>query len=394
MFKLLSVSSIAAKLPVALLVSLLALGALQFSQAQETQEEDAPKAEVGPILEKIKAAIPGLVPEGKAEKNPEKEEPAVDVPRTAVVKHGPRYLKMHLFDGSVLTGDLSIAEITVDTQFGKLVVPIEKIRNFSPGLDSFPEIAAQITDKIKSLGSDDYKTREAAHKELSAMGVKIQRELEKFVADDNAEIKRHVGEILKEIEEATEEQADDENPVEQPWIRLDTVVTTDFTVVGKVSPAEFKVASRYGELNVKLADVRRAERDAGAKESFRRSVTVQGENLAQRSFKSTGVRVQAGDRITVKAEGSIVMSPWGSNASSGPDGAPNYGWYIPNQIAGGTLVGKIGDKGVIFKVGRQSTIVAKNSGVLQLAIGMQGDYAGEGYQFPGEYRVKLKIDPK
>jgi hypothetical protein len=45
-------------------------------------------------------------------------------------------------------------------------------------------------------------------------------------------------------------------------------------------------------------------------------------------------------------------------------------------------------------VGRQLTMVAKSSGVLQLAIGMQGDYSGDGYQFPGEYKVKLKIDPK
>jgi hypothetical protein len=360
-------------------------------------QEEEPAAE-GRIIERIKAAIPGVIggpakPEEK--KKTEKEEPAVDVPRTTVVQHSPRYLKLHLFDGSVITGDMSIAEITVETQFGKLVVPIEKIRSFSPGLDSFPELSAQIVEKIKLLGSDDYKTREQAHKDLSAMGVKVRHELEKFIADENVEIKRHVGEILKEFEEASEEQADDEEgQAEKPWIRLDTVVTTDFTVVGKVAPTDFKVNSKYGDLNVKLADVRMAERDASVKESFRRNLTVAGENLAQRSFKSTGVRVQAGDKITFKAEGSIVMSPWGSNASSGPDGAPNYGWYIPNQIAGGTLVGRIGEKGQIFKVGRSSTMVAKSSGVVQLAIGMQGDYAGDGYQFPGEYRVKVKIDPK
>lgn len=360
-------------------------------------QEEEPKAEER-IIERIKAAIPGVIgapPKPGEAKKPEKDEPTVDVPRVVAVKHGPRYLKLHLFDGSVITGDLSIAEITVDTQFGKLVVPVEKIRRFSPGLDSFPEVSAEIEGKIKLLGNDDYKTREQAHKDLSAMGIKVQRELEKFSADENAEIKRHVGEILKEFEEAAEENSDDdEGQAEQPWIRLDTVVTTDFTVVGKISPADFKINSKYGDLNVKLADVRMAERDAGTKESFRKNVSVAGENLAQRSFKSTSIRVQAGDKITFKAEGSIVMSPWGSNASSGPDGAPNYGWYIPNQIPGGTLVARIGDKGAVFKVGRQLTLTAKNSGVLQLAIGMQGDYAGEGYQFPGEYRVKLRIDPK
>jgi hypothetical protein len=374
------------------LFAALALLPISLFSTLQAQEKDEAEAAPAPLIEKIRAAIPGEA--AKPEKKPEKEEPTVDVPRTAVVTHGPRYLKLHLFDGSVLTGDLSIAEITVDTQFGKLTIPIDKIRNFSPGLDSFPELSEQIVAKIKSLGSDDYKTREAAHKELSGMGVKVQRELEKFIADENAEIKRHVGEILKEFEEAAEDADDEENAGEQPWIRLDTVVTSDFTVVGKVSPAEFKVASKYGDLNVKLADVRRAERDAGAKESFRKSVTVAGENLAQRSYKSSGVRVQAGDRITFKAEGSIAMSPWGGNASSGPDGAPNYGWYIQNQIAGGTLVARIGEKGQVFKVGRQLSMVAKQSGVLQFAIGMQGDYAGEGYQFPGEYRVKVKIDPK
>lgn len=372
-------------------VGLSVSGWFGFVAAQEDVPVEAPR-----IIERIKAAIPGVADPAKPDdkKKTEKEEPTVDLPRVATVQHSPRYLKLHLFDGSVIAGDLSIAEISVETQFGKLTVPIEKIRSFSPGLDSFPELSAQIVEKIKKLGDDDYKTRETAHKELAAMGVKVQRELEKFTSDDNAEIKRHVNEILKELEEAAEERDEEDEQVDQPWIRLDTVVTSDFTVVGKVSPAEFKVNSKYGDLNVKLADVRRAEREAGAKESFRKSVTVAGENLAQRTFKSTGIRVQAGDKITFKAEGSITMTPWGGNASSGPDGAPNYGWYIPSQIAGGTLVGKIGDKGTIFKVGRSSTLTAKQSGVLQLAIGMQGDYAGDGYNFPGEYRVKLKIDPK
>ena len=44
--------------------------------------------------------------------------------------------------------------------------------------------------------------------------------------------------------------------------------------------------------------------------------------------------------------------------------------------------------------GASSTFVAKQSGTFQLAIGMQNEYANEGYQFPGEYRVKLKVDPK
>lgn len=332
----------------------------------------------------------------KKTENPTEEEPAVEIPRAPVVPLGPKHIRMHLLDGSVISGDLTVSEIEVATQFGKLVVPIAKIRSFTPGLDSYPKLAKSLDEKIANLGSDDYKTRELAHKELAGLGVKVLRELEKHAADENPEIKRHVGEILKELEEVAEEQSDEfeEGTAEQPWIRQDTVVTTDFTVVGKVSPSEFKMESKYGPLNIQLADVQMAERETGVKEIFRRNVTVAGENLAQRGFKSSGLRVQAGDKITVRAEGSLVMSPWGSNSMSTPDGGQNFGWYIPNQIPGGALVARIGDKGTVMKVGRQATFVAKSSGTLQFAIGMQGEYANEGYNFPGEYRLKVKVDPK
>ncbi len=336
---------------------------------------------------------PGAPAEGAADAA--KEEAAIDVPRKPVAQLGPKHIRLHLFDGSVISGDLSVSEVEVETSFGKLVVPIEKIRSFTPGLDSNPKQIAELEALVNNLSSDDYKTREQAHKDLAALGPKISQELERYTGSDNAEIKRHVSEILKEFEAAAEEAGgDEESTVEQPWIRLDTIVTTDFTVVGKVSPAEFTIQSKYGPLNVKLADVKLAAREQGVKESLRKTVTVEGNNIAQRGFKSSGIRVEAGDKIILRAEGNVVMSPWGSNAATGPDGAPNYGWYIPNQIPGGALVARIGDKGTIFKVGRQSTFTAKTSGVLQLAIGIQPEYANEGYQYPGQYSVKLKIEPR
>ena len=339
---------------------------------------------------------PGVAPAASSDvKPPDKDEPIVEVPRGPVVELGPKHLRMHLLDGSVISGDLSISEVEVETSFGKLVVPIDKIRSLRPGLDSNPKMLAHIEGLIKGLSDDDYKTREQAHKDLAAMGVKIRNELQRFAADENAEIKRHVGEILKELEEQSEQQADDDpSAVEQAWIRLDTLVTTEFTVTGKVSPQAFQISSKYGPLTIQLGDIKEGERQTAVRESLRRNITIDGSNIAQRSFKSSGIRVQAGDKISIKADGSVVMSPWGSNAAASPDGAPNYGWYVPNQIPGGALVARIGDKGTVFKVGRQSTFVAKNSGVLQLAIGMQAEYANEGYQYPGQYQVKLRVDPK
>ena len=350
---------------------------------------------IGPAIGGVPADVKPADPNDPAA--PAADESAVDVPRKPVADLGPKYIRLNLLDGSVISGDLSVSEITVETPFGNLVVPIDRIKSFTPGLDSYPKVLADLDALIKNLGSDDYQTREQAHKDLAAMGIKIRRELDRFVNDENAEIKRHVGEIIKEIEEQNQEVDgfDEEGGGgTQPWIRLDTVVTSDFTVVGKVTPKQFEIASKYGPLTVQLADVQKGERDTGTRESLRKSMTVEGTNIAQRSFKSTGIRLQAGDKVTVRADGNVIMSPWGSNAATGPDGAPNYGWYVANQIPGGALVGRIGDKGQVFKVGRQSTFTAKSAGVLQLAIGIQPEYANEGYQYPGQYNVKLKVEPK
>jgi hypothetical protein len=366
-----------------------ALSLYALSQVARAQEEIIRR-----VIEGVKVAPAPAA--AKPAEEPAKPEEEVDVPRAPVVPLGPQFIRLHLQDGSVISGDLSIKEIEVDTQFGKLTIPIDKIRSFVPGLDSNPKADEQIQKLIKDLGSDDYKTREQAHKDLAAMGIKVQKELEKYANDENAEVKRHVTEILKELEEAAAEQEDFDDPGAgaQPLIRLDTVVTTDFTVVGRVSPPQFNIQSKYGPLTIRLADISKGERETAQRESLRRTVDVNAAHLAQRGFKNTGIRVQAGDRVTIKAEGSIVMSPWGGNARSGPDGMPNYGWYIPGQIPGGALVARIGDKGTAFKVGSSSTFVARQAGTIQLAIGMQAEYANEGYQFPGEYKVRLKIDPK
>ncbi len=210
-------------------------------------------------------------------------------------------------------------------------------------------------------------------------------------------MKRHISEIMKEFELLAEEESDDdsgEGNSPKVWIDEDTVETTDFTVVGKITPAKFEITSKYGELTVALGEIVEAARPVDSRESIRKSVSVQGTNLAQRSFKSTGIRVQAGDRVTISSSGSIVTSPWGSNASSGPDGMPNYGWYVPNSIAGGSLVYRIGDKGQITKAGSKVSFTAKSSGTLQLAIGMMAEYANEGYNFPGEFKSKIKVDPQ
>lgn len=332
----------------------------------------------------------GEKPQDKAQEKPaEPEEPN----RKPAEPLRPRQIKLFLNDGTIIAGDLTIDSFNVQTEFGNLKVPIEKLRMLTPGLDSTPGVAEKINKLIADLGADDYKIREEAHRELVEMGAGIRAELDRFAADENAERRRHVGEISKAIEEQAAELEEENGASGQPWIRQDTVVTHDFTVVGKVTPDQLTVTSKFGTLNVAIADLIRAERSEDTKTSMRKNVAVEGTNLVQRSFKSSGIRVQAGDKISIKADGLITMTPWGGEQQSTPDGGANWGQYT-NGIPGGALVAKIGDKGNVFKVGRSYTFTAKQAGVLQFAVAMQNQFANEGYNYPGKYDVRVRVDPK
>ena len=87
------------------------------------------------------------------------------------------------------------------------------------------------------------------------------------------------------------------------------------------------------------------------------------------------------------------MTPWGSDQMCGPDGNAQYGFYDQSaQIHAGALVARIGGRGAIFKVGSKHTFTAKAAGRLFFAIGMNPSYIN--YAYPGEYEVKVKVEPK
>jgi hypothetical protein len=144
-------------------------------------------------------------------------------------------------------------------------------------------------------------------------------------------------------------------------------------------------------LNVKLADIRKGERGSDKKDDTRQTFAVDASHLALKSALNTGIRVERGDVVSVTADGTITMTPWGNQAIATPEGAQNYGWFIPGQIASGALVGKIGNDS-FRKLGSRATFTAERGGVLQLAIGMQNDYSEN--QFPGKYTVKVRVQRK
>ena len=302
-------------------------------------------------------------------------------------------------DGSVIAGELSVDSIEVQTEFGKLVVPVTKIVSITPGLDSHVKLYAKIKKLVAALGDDDFKTREQAHKDLIAMGTPIRDVIAEYTEDKNAERKRHASEIVKKLDELSEQEEDDfdsDTPKPKKYIRHDIVETQKFTIAGRISPSAFQVSSKYGPLKVSLNDIKKTQREFIGKEDINRKLTVPGNSLVLRTMKSSGIRVSAGDVISVSASGRVIMSPWGSSSSVGPEGNSRYSYYSvgSTRYNGGALLARIGDSGNYQMVGARKKWVAKKSGVLKFGVAMNPSYSSGSYYFPGNYSLRIKIKPK
>ena len=109
--------------------------------------------------------------------------------------------------------------------------------------------------------------------------------------------------------------------------------------------------------------------------------------FAYRQWQSTGFYLDQGDRFTLTARGEWLYSPLvGRHGPAGGRPAPAF-YPLPN-VAGGALIGRVGEDGQPFYVGRWSTHSASAPGLLYLRI--NDDLLGDN---EGQLAVEIEIMP-
>jgi len=301
----------------------------------------------------------------------------------------PRIIRLHLSDGSVISGKLKITALEIDTRFGRLSVPIEQIRYIKPGLDSRPKLREQVSGWLEQIASSNVEERKAASAQLTKLGPMVLQLLTELKHDASAVRAAEARAIIERIQENLDREMIDASDL----TTQDVVATSAFTITGKIVPKSFALDSDFGDLNMALADVMKADRDTGEPEEERKSLSVSQDNFVTRTMKSSGLRVTKGDRITIKASGQLSMTRWG-NAVATPEGASNTGWYISGKMYNGALCMRIGSSGQITKVGSNLSVTATESGILHLGIAMNPRYASDSYQYPGEFKADVRVKKK
>ncbi|MDA7858368.1 hypothetical protein N9B31_03825 [Mariniblastus sp.] len=356
-------------------------------QSDEVENEAAPKLPV-PLKISPKLTKPDTATQ-------EEDEPEISTtPRQSEQKPiGKQFAQLHLMDGSIIGGDFLTVEIDVKTNYGMLKIPISRIVRFQPGLNTRPDYVESISLLFEKMGDADEKTRIAAQKELIALGLKNQNLLDQLATQANDDQKKLLSEIRKAFEEQTELNEEEMLSSDQPSALMDTIVTPDFSVVGEIQQKQFSLKSKFGDLKVELSDIDFADRSVETTgPDVRKTVSVPAEAFFQRTPKSTKIRVNKGDRITIRGSGTVQWANF--NNTSSPEGLTNRSQW--NGINSGKLTARIGtDNSRCVAIGNDASFVAKSSGILYLGIAMRDSYAtnGNGYRWTGEYQAKIVVSP-
>lgn len=95
---------------------------------------------------------------------------------------------------------------------------------------------------------------------------------------------------------------------------------------------------------------------------------AQTEIFAYRGWQSTGVRLEANETAVIRAKGQWLYTPGEWHDANGHKRYPAPDFYPMTGVAGGILLGRVGENGYIQPVGRRGEIWTSEAGMLYLRI--------------------------
>jgi hypothetical protein len=288
--------------------------------------------------------------------------------------------EVRLSDGSLVRMTILQESLDVLTKYGKLTIPMGDIRRIDFGLHLPDGVGPQITEAIKLMGSEVYKQREDAAKELVGLGPLAYPSVQKAAGSTDLEVAQRAAAVLKRIA--------DKVPPENLRTKLeDHIQAQEFPVTGRIITPAIKVKSvHFGELSLKLSDLRSLHLRTGSADT---EVTVDAakHGSASDQWLDTGMLVDPSLRLVMHASGQVDLWPQGP----GQYLASPKGYSTPGKggvFMAGSLLGRIGESGKAFLVGERFEGTPTEQGKVYLHI-VPSPWNNAS---TGSYRVKLAVD--
>lgn len=284
-----------------------------------------------------------------------------------------------LHDGSKLRVKIPADHLTLQTKFGKLLLPINEISRIDFGLH-YPEgVKDKILTAIKNLGSANYKERESAERELFHHGA-LSYSILSNLKSSNMEVQKRSEKVLTFLRETHTQERLSRNQ--------DTIQTFNSRICGEILNTEIKTISEsLGDISLKIHCI----------QSLVVFSSAQSSELALDAAKYTGSEewldtsmfVDSNMKLSITCDGQIdlwpqipgqyIVTPKGYSAAG-------KGGVFP----AGIVIGKIGQKGKAFIVGESYKGMPEGVGTLHLAVVANPWNTLSS----GAYRVRYKLEPK
>jgi hypothetical protein len=282
-------------------------------------------------------------------------------------------------DGTTLRRIVLQESVEIQTKYGKLAIPVRDIRRIEFGIYSSPEDVKKVAAAIRNLGAEDFQLREAAGKELIALGARAHAALLEAARSGDQEVARRAQEVLDRLREQVPEELLRRKPE-------DVIRTADCVLTGRIQAPTLKVRTPlFGDMQLKLADLRSIHTIS----ETQLTVDAARHGSAPDQWLDTGFEVDAETGLTIVAGGRVDLSPQAAGqAVCDADGNPNFG-QTNTGIPFGALIGRIGERGEAFYIGKRFQGRPGQAGRLYLQIVSIPGAGGS----TGTYKVKLTADP-
>jgi hypothetical protein len=257
-------------------------------------------------------------------------------------------------------------------------VPSKAIRRIEFGHRLSDEQSQKLENALKRLTSNNFQDRETAGKELIEMGRAAYPALLAAAKNTDLDTTKRLDEVLKTIKQKV--------PAEQLRTRTtDMIYTDEFTIVGTIDASTVKARTEhFGDVTIKILDLRSVLSTGGTGEvNVKVDAVAYGTNNT--SWMDSGYTVNPEAKFVVNASGEVDL--YGNQQPgqyiTGPEGNRNVGRQGVHMP--GTLVGKIGEDGAVFVIGRKYEGTSSTEGKLYLRIIPLNGSGGS----TGNYQVKI-----
>lgn len=322
---------------------------------------------------------------------------------TALFGQKQAEVNLELHDGNIIKGTAMIGDIDLTTNYGKLLIPVNKVGNIKIGYGKDKSSSDKAMSYLKLLNSsnnDD--VRKGAYNDLVKMGLKAMSALEDYFADSKNIVETdYSGDYT--IDNAYEEIKTNNNITESS--SAEDVVTIDntYNMGGTYNFIKMDVKTEYGTLSIpkekiKSIDIFVTSGNSSGELFFKLMGNKHISGNQNGGWYKTGITLKAGQKFSMSATGEVTLAslsngvykPDGSTKASGAseytggdyEGSSNYPTY-------GMVVYKIGENSFEnLKAGSKFSGTAKTSGMLYIAIYETVFNANN----KGSYNVKITVN--